>query len=629
MESTATSKPSYIYQPLKRPENIRLFFLAPGSGDDPLACHILQGPITAPPPYEALSYVWGNDEPRSTLQIYNCGIPLDGPIGDSVPSEALSSIRGADEEACASSNHGCGTKWITTNLEMALKRLRHLEKHRVLWADSICINQDDNSEKSVQVRKMRQIFAAAQRVDAYLGEESEYSQLVPKISLILRKTNITPDMYTHLLNHEYEQFGLPAHNDETWAAFRGFLRRPWFLRMWIIQEVVVARTLQLFCGIWEMPWDVFVAAMKRVLQIPAIMHDDDGDIQKAAMRSKGFGSALLLISLRLATQSGGHIDLLDVLLYTKAFRATRARDRLFALLGVASNTGDRLLDPDYDQPFKAVVERYARYFVEKYPNPMSMLCFAGRIPMKDDSFPSWMLDFTDGIAPRSETSHSSSRGPSSIYNTATESKARMKLGGSSQVLIVTGAITDSLAIVAKRRAFYYKELILQSDELLATLSSYPTGEDITDVQWRTLIGNQSAESGVAPASYRESYLAYREAMLEHKHREVIPEFSPFDVLGAPISETLANPVPYGRALDRMGWFSPCITKKGYFGLVPPGTEPGDVIFIALGAPIPLILGECNEKSGHYRLYGNAYIHGIMNGEALKEKDFQVDDIRLI
>jgi hypothetical protein len=57
------------------------------------------------------------------------------------------------------------------------------------------------------------------------------------------------------------------------------------------------------------------------------------------------------------------------------------------------------------------------------------------------------------------------------------------------------------------------------------------------------------------------------------------------------------------------WFSPCITKKGYFGLVSPHAEPGDVIFIALGAPTPLILREYKGKSGHYQLYGDSCIHG--------------------
>jgi hypothetical protein len=86
----------------------------------------------------------------------------------------------------------------------------------------------------------------------------------------------------------------------------------------------------------------------------------------------------------------------------------------------------------------------------------------------------------------------------------------MKFRESSHVLIVTGAITDSLALVAKKRRFSSKELMLQSDELLATISSYPTGEDIIDVQWRTLIANRTVEIAVPPASYRESYFACRQ-----------------------------------------------------------------------------------------------------------------------
>ena len=59
---------------------------------------------------------------------------------------------------------------ITKNLECALRYLRHKESPRVLWVDAVCINQNDEDEKSEQVSKMREIYGGATKVYAWLGE---------------------------------------------------------------------------------------------------------------------------------------------------------------------------------------------------------------------------------------------------------------------------------------------------------------------------------------------------------------------------------------------------------------------------------------------------------------------------
>jgi Heterokaryon incompatibility protein (HET) len=48
---------------------------------------------------------------------------------------------------------------------------KHLkESPRVLWVDAVCINQNDEDEKSEQVSKMREIYGGATKVYAWLGE---------------------------------------------------------------------------------------------------------------------------------------------------------------------------------------------------------------------------------------------------------------------------------------------------------------------------------------------------------------------------------------------------------------------------------------------------------------------------
>lgn len=92
--------------------------------------------LDSKPPYEALSYTWGDEESA-------CWILLDG-----LPFH------------------------IRPNLRHALRRLRQPRHTRVIWVDAICIDQTGTDEKSVQVLMMGRIYAGARRVVAWLGEET-------------------------------------------------------------------------------------------------------------------------------------------------------------------------------------------------------------------------------------------------------------------------------------------------------------------------------------------------------------------------------------------------------------------------------------------------------------------------
>ncbi|PMD17924.1 hypothetical protein NA56DRAFT_578071, partial [Hyaloscypha hepaticicola] len=121
------------HRPLTR-DNIRLLTLQPGLFNDPIHCQLEQVSLRAGHTYEALSYVWG--DARDTAPM----------ILDKTPYH------------------------ITKNLECALRYMRYKESPRVLWADAICINQNDPDEKSKQVPMMGEIYSEATKVYAWLGE---------------------------------------------------------------------------------------------------------------------------------------------------------------------------------------------------------------------------------------------------------------------------------------------------------------------------------------------------------------------------------------------------------------------------------------------------------------------------
>lgn len=58
-----------------------------------------------------------------------------------------------------------------------------------------------------------------------------------------------------------------------------------------------------------------------------------------------------------------------------------------------------------------------------------------------------------------------------------------------------------------------------------------------------------------------------------------------------------------------------ITAFGYVGMGPPTTQKGDQVWILRGGWVPFVLRP-RSKHGEYTLVGDAYVHGIMNGEAV-------------
>lgn len=131
------SQGSYTYKPLSRGANdeIRLLHLEPGSGDDVVRFTLQHVHLSQTPAYEAISYRWG--DPADTRDAV-----CDG-----------------------------ATMGINTNLHAALKRLRLADSTRVLWADAVCIAQDDVLEKNHQVHLMGRIYAQPTRVLIWLGED--------------------------------------------------------------------------------------------------------------------------------------------------------------------------------------------------------------------------------------------------------------------------------------------------------------------------------------------------------------------------------------------------------------------------------------------------------------------------
>lgn len=132
----------YQYSPLPGPRQIRLLKLHPRdeSQDSELSVDHITVPLDEAPPFEALSYAWGNPLPQAEIRCSG----LTARIGRSL--------------------HGALAQLAPEAPGPA----------RLIWADALCINQEDIPERNAQVRIMADIYAAASKTLIWMGEEDEH-----------------------------------------------------------------------------------------------------------------------------------------------------------------------------------------------------------------------------------------------------------------------------------------------------------------------------------------------------------------------------------------------------------------------------------------------------------------------
>jgi len=203
---------SYAYQALHDPHNdIRIAVLQPGVGSDAIRVDVLQRQSSSNLKYTALSYVWGDPNVISPIEINQRQLH------------------------------------ITTNLESALRHLRDRYEPRNLWIDAICINQKDMAEREAQVSIMRSIYSQAEEIIVWLGPTSEDSDLAMEI-LSGKKSEILSQMQVHHASKT-------LHIHRAYVALHRLYQRAWWRRAWVIQEVTFKeKPVRLYCGRKSVQW---------------------------------------------------------------------------------------------------------------------------------------------------------------------------------------------------------------------------------------------------------------------------------------------------------------------------------------------------------------------------------------
>ena len=378
-----------IYQPLNfdKPE-IRILKLA-AAADKGLGifCSLETVSLDDEVNYEALSYVWGTEPPSHQIHING---------------QAFS---------------------VRPNLHMALQRLRSTSTPRLLWIDAICIDQDNITERNHQVSRMRDIYARALRVLVWLGpSDIEIDEAIdafsyPGIAGRLRRESLTqsplhlPNSPNFGMEKRYEiryDEGvarsdladlLPTDIDFlgrqvisfTSRGLKGILRKPWWSRVWVVQEYIMARSPPLACiGESWVPWDVIFRILMFVTTRRIVDNDTAfEDMSASTLLNIGYICQDWDVGSRPTIKE--NVSFEQYLAQTAERAATDARDKVFALIGLVPEVRERF-NIDYALPTKLVFQK-AMIEVFRSSRDMSILQFASRNKVATD-LPSWCVDFS-------------------------------------------------------------------------------------------------------------------------------------------------------------------------------------------------------------------------------------------
>jgi hypothetical protein len=646
---------SYTYESLHTGDKIRLLRLRGRFCRPEIQCELLSRGIDQLPPYECISYCWGTSLEEKVILL--------------------------------SGRHFK----VSTNVYDILCQRRALFASRLLWIDSVCINQTDDTEKSHQVRKMQTIYAKAARVTVCLGEAPD-AHLARRLSRVLyshilwtERTHWTETIIEHYMRAEATNNMAPPPD---WLALTRLLRNQWFERCWVVQEVVLARKVYVIYGGRYIDWDM-------LLGLTTAFTDELGGPIRRLLSNNGpktFASAPIglvhgpiLETYRRKYGEGNILSLHALLKHCLTFKATNCRDKIFALQGITEAA--TALPIDYQLSIDDVLINIAHYFMKR-PEAMKVLQNAGFglfIEAEDNGnaqidgnegagaqnvkrpiLPSWVVDWSRTRRFDQGNLWGYHQEGTFLYRAAVEMNPQIR-EIDRRTIELGGVHIDCIRYRGRnmqppwcpapddmsapkspedRLIHWVREADSIANDLLP---QYSTGQSRFEAFWRTCIADRSGLNRPADPEYGSYMENFKYNTLMECKFDWLSNFRGWqDILRERITPAeqewldahhhLGEPDPR-KAAERMQEValfygaigSACqgkcfaVTEKGYMVIAPPGTREGDMVCLIMGAEVPFILrpllkdgGEVTNRASCYALIGECYVHGMMDGEGLRQ-----------
>jgi hypothetical protein len=459
------------------------------------------------------------------------------------------------------------------------------------------------------------------------------------------------------INFEDLNYELDFH---IWKAVKHLVRRQWWTRVWTIQECFLAKNPKFYCGRKAVDRESFTL----LIQLKSKFRGGYG-ARLRAMQPAIAGPFIFLLEEwddYKSLNAKGALNLRKMITATTENQCSEPVDKIFALLSMCKDLDRQAIKVDYTLSARQLSIMVAKYQLMEMQTQNPLFILQLNLAEKDPTLPSWVPDYTQctdgenhilsfkmvkvgdslpfaaGADNLAWTSLGLPRLSPQMNDSLNSINLQIQDEGSFETLILHGLILD--VIIAAFRAPWvdiYDDFDLEEDirikrcrrELIvnackeweAYVKNFPADKDPYEKTctryhafWRTLITDRDLNLLGPPPP--DSDLAARfEAWMGRGTQNGKPG-DDYDEYIRPFN---------GPAVMRCMYRSFLVTERGYIGLGSRNTVASqDHVCVLRGGMVPFILRKRND--GYWGLVGEAYVHGIMNGETVRGAN--MEDLRV-
>lgn len=597
---------------------------------------------------------------------------------------------------------GCKRK-VTKSLYEILASHSALLMPKLLWIDALCIDQENEAEKSNQVQLMKTIYLNALFVTVWLGHsplcagqgqlrrsplqfryggvlEEEHTRLYFENARLafdlLHELEVLQDALGKKDRNVYQDYErlklLFTAKPQQWKAMLKLLRHPWFERVWVVQEIALAQSVQVRYGNEVISWNILAKGVEK-LQSQShfrLWLEWTHGVRFRYMQHTSLGNVTRMDRVRKKVQGDGphgsrygSMRLAELLTESFYFKATNHRDLIFGFMGICSNPMTIAYSASVEQVY---IEAAKALFESRNFGLLFHAAGVGRYNQLNTPslvLPSWVPDWTNAL--RYERLHGFKAGGNSGPRIRITPDATLVLPGLllDEILLLGPVLFDtqhqggSWAVdkMCRLATNYFSFLAQLGLARLMIAPSAPVFEEPKSLsknsrllsirlkRIREQLGSVRRKLGLPRGGPNSLEDAFRKMLVANKfanpytkpnnsgYRDFVWEMKytvwEFDLMSflseQPTSELGKSQEVYER-LERMDettqqvWSS-CggrrlfITKSGRIGLCPPFSREEDLIYVIPGLDTPLLLRRSKTVKA---FVGECYVHGLMEGEAM-------------